>query len=42
MSIVLRADNLKKQYGRRMVVKGVSINVRQGEIVGLLGQVSIW
>ena len=37
MSLILRADNLKKQYGRRMVVKGVSINVRQGEIVGLLG-----
>lgn len=33
----LRAENIKKRYGKRMVVKGVSINVKQGEIVGLLG-----
>jgi lipopolysaccharide export system ATP-binding protein len=33
----LRADNIQKRYGKRMVVKGVSINVKQGEIVGLLG-----
>lgn len=33
----LRADNIKKKYGSRMVVKGVSIEVSQGEIVGLLG-----
>ncbi len=33
----LRADNLVKQYGKRTVVRGVSISVQQGEIVGLLG-----
>ena len=33
----LRAENIKKKYGSRTVVKGVSINVQQGEIVGLLG-----
>ncbi len=33
----LRAENLVKRYGKRTVVKGVSIEVNQGEIVGLLG-----
>jgi len=33
----LRSENLVKIYGRRTVVKGVSIEVNQGEIVGLLG-----
>ena len=33
----LRAENLKKLYGARKVVDGVSISVDQGEIVGLLG-----
>ncbi|MDX2134585.1 MAG: LPS export ABC transporter ATP-binding protein [Saprospiraceae bacterium] len=35
--MVLHADNIAKTYGRRTVVKGVSFNVSQGEIVGLLG-----
>ena len=35
--MVLRTDNLVKIYGKRTVANGVSINVRQGEIVGLLG-----
>jgi ABC-2 type transport system ATP-binding protein len=34
---VLRSDGLKRRYGKRMVVKGASISVTQGEIVGLLG-----
>lgn len=34
---ILRAEGLVKRYGKRTVVNGVSINVRQGEIVGLLG-----
>ena len=29
--------NLKKIYGNREVVKGISINVNRGEVVGLLG-----
>ena len=33
----LRTENLVKIYGRREVVRGVSVEVRQGEIVGLLG-----
>lgn len=33
----LRCENLKKKYGVRMVVKGVSMEVNQGEIVGFLG-----
>lgn len=33
----LRAENLVKLYKSRKVVKGVSIEVEQGEIVGLLG-----
>ena len=35
--MILKTDNLIKVYGKRTVVKGVSINVNQGEIVGLLG-----
>jgi lipopolysaccharide export system ATP-binding protein len=33
----LYAENLVKKYGKRTVVKGVSMDVEQGEIVGLLG-----
>ena len=33
----LRAENMIKKYRSRMVVKGVSVEVNQGEIVGLLG-----
>ncbi len=33
----LYTDNIIKKYGKRTVVKGVSIEVSQGEIVGLLG-----
>ncbi len=36
-SMVLRTEGLVKRYGKRTVANGVTINVRQGEIVGLLG-----
>ena len=38
-NMVLRAEGLVKRYGKRTVVNNVSINVRQGEIVGLLGPI---
>jgi lipopolysaccharide export system ATP-binding protein len=33
----LLAENLKKSYGARLVVDGVTVEVNPGEIVGLLG-----
>lgn len=33
----LKAEDLVKKYGQRTVVKGVSLVVAQGEVVGLLG-----
>ena len=35
--MILRTEEIKKAYKGREVVKGVTIEVRQGEIVGLLG-----
>lgn len=35
--MLLKTDTLVKKYKQRTVVKGVSIEVNQGEIVGLLG-----
>ena len=37
MLSVLKTEEIIKKYGARTVVKGVSIEVKQGEIVGLLG-----
>ena len=34
---VLRTELLGKSYGERQVVRGVSLEIRQGEVVGLLG-----
>ncbi len=35
--MILRADNIQKIYGNRKVVNGISLQVKQGEIIGLLG-----
>ncbi len=35
--MILRADNIKKSYKNKLAVKGISVEVKQGEIVGLLG-----
>jgi lipopolysaccharide export system ATP-binding protein len=35
--MILKAEHLVKTYKRRTVVKGISVEVNQGEIVGLLG-----
>ncbi len=35
--MILRCENIVKKYGVRTVVKGVSMQVEQGEIVGFLG-----
>lgn len=35
--MILRTDNVIKKYKNRTVVKGVSVQVERGEIVGLLG-----
>jgi lipopolysaccharide export system ATP-binding protein len=35
--MILRAENIVKRYRNRTVVKGVTIELQQGEIVGLLG-----
>ncbi|MDD3458696.1 MAG: LPS export ABC transporter ATP-binding protein [Weeksellaceae bacterium] len=35
--MVLRGENLFKDYGKKRVVKDVSLQVEQGQIIGLLG-----
>jgi len=37
MTSVLRASALEKSYGKRQVLKSVSVEVHPGEVVGLLG-----
>ena len=34
---MLKAENLSNSYGNKQVVKNVSFNVQEGEVVGLLG-----
>ena len=34
---VLRVQHLSKSYGKRMVIKDISMEAHQGESVGLLG-----
>ncbi len=38
MSEVIRTESLIKSFRKRRVVDGISIEVRKGEVVGLLGQ----
>jgi lipopolysaccharide export system ATP-binding protein len=33
----IRLENVKKSYGKRLIVNHVSLTVQQGEVVGLLG-----
>lgn len=35
--LTLRVENLRKKYGKRVVVNNVSFKITQGEVVGLLG-----
>jgi len=35
--MILRAENIKKSYKNKLAVNGISVEVKQGEIVGLLG-----
>lgn len=35
---MLEIKNLKKSFKNKVVLKDISINVKKGEIVGLLGQ----
>lgn len=35
--MILRTENIQKFYGKHKVVKGISLQVEQGEIIGLLG-----
>src|SRR5437588_12240496 len=37
MSVALAVENLKKSYGTVQAVRGISFEVRSGEIYGLLG-----
>lgn len=36
-SVMLSARDLRKRYGKKVVVNGVSLELKKGEIVGLLG-----
>ena len=36
-SVILRTEDLIKNYGKRTVLKDVCLELKKGEIVGLLG-----
>lgn len=38
MEYVLQTDNLKKVFGKKAAVNGISLNVRQGDIYGFIGR----
>ncbi len=37
MSKTLSAQNLNKSYGKKQVIRDISLTIKQGEVVGLLG-----
>ena len=37
MKDLVKVTNLKKNYGKKEAVKGISFNIKQNEIIGLLG-----
>lgn len=37
MTVILKVKNLRKQYGDKETVKGISFDVKKGEIFGILG-----
>ena len=39
--MILKANNLIKSYSGKSVVNDVSLNLKQGEIVGLLGPMAL-
>ncbi len=38
MSVIVRLDNVHKQFGSNQVLKGVSFEVKKGEVVAIIGQ----
>jgi len=36
-NLTLRVEHLQKKYGKRLVVKDISFQIAQGEVIGLLG-----
>ena len=34
---MLEIKNLKKSFGRKSVLKGININIKEGEIIGIIG-----
>ena len=35
--VILRTENLKKNFGKLEVLKGISVNIRWGEVVSIIG-----
>lgn len=38
MEYILRTKNLTKQFGEKFAVRGVSMQIRKGEIYGFIGK----
>lgn len=38
LAVPLRADGLHKRYGKQEVLRGVNLQLRQGEVLGLIGR----